>query len=313
MFHSGFAAHSISLERQMVNLRAQSIKRKDALEAYIMVLPAVVLLSIFVVVPILYAFKISLYDLNYYAKSAFVGMRNYYLVLTDPLFKTSLFAGFKFVLYVIPGQFLLSFLVANVVKRMSRAGGFVKSSIYIPTVISGIVAGLIFMFIYDFQGGFGNYLLGLFGVEPLAWYNDTRTAMLSIALPAIWLGFGVMTLIMLAGLNDIPVEYYEAANMDGAGGWTKMFRITIPSLRNVFVYLLVTSVTSAFQVFDLPFLITQGGPLGLTTTPNLLIFNHFRSDPYMGYAIAAALVMFILLGLLSVIIFKVINSEKAMD
>lgn len=115
---------------------------------------------------------------------------------------------------------------------------------------------------------------------------------------------------MLAGLNDIPRSYYEAAVIDGANAFHKMIYITIPLLRNIFLYILVVGVTGAIQQFDLPYMMTGGGPLNETMTPNLFIYNHFTSDPYMGYTISAALLLFLMLGGISAIIFKLFNSKK---
>ncbi|OCT12590.1 ABC transporter permease [Paenibacillus pectinilyticus] len=299
---------------EVVQQRNRTRAPKMNNEAYVFLLPAFALLTVFVIIPILYAANISVQDLNLYKKSAYVGFRNYYIILTDPFFTQSLVAGLKFAVDVVPAMFILAFLLAIIVKKMGkRSSSFAKSAIYVPTVISGIIASVIFMFIYSYQGGVLNYLIGIVGLDPVAWINDTKTAMWSIAIPGIWLWLGTTTLIMLAGLNDIPLEYYEAADMDGANAWVKMWNITIPSMRNVFIYLLITSINTAMQEFNIPFLVTEGGPLSLTTTPPLYIFNHFRHDPFLGQAIAAALIMFVLLGTISIVIFKLINSQQSLD
>ncbi|MGP4041097.1 carbohydrate ABC transporter permease [Gracilibacillus sp. D59] len=289
-------------------------RKADVKTAYLMLLPLLGLLSVFVIIPLIYAINVSFYQWNFYQENIFIGFKNYKLVLTDPLFYDSLLTGLKFTLFVIPSQFILAFLFANLIKVLGgKIGGFVKTSIYIPHVISGVVASIIFIFIYDYNGGLANYLVGLIGVDPVAWLAEVKIALGSISIPAIWLGFGMTTLIMLAGLNDIPSTYYEAAVIDGANAFHKIIYITIPLLRNVFLYLTVVGVTGAIQQFDIPYMMTGGGPLNSTMTPNLFIFNHFKSDPYMGYTVTSALLLFVMLGVLSAIVFKLFNSKKGLD
>jgi multiple sugar transport system permease protein len=285
--------------------------RKDRTTAYLMLAPVVILLTIFVVIPLIYAIFVSFYQWNFYKASVFVGFENFRRVLVDDLFYKSMWIGIKFALIVIPLQFVLAFLLANALKSMKgKFGGIVKTSIYVPNVISGVVASIIFIFIYDYQGGFANWFLDLIHIPAVTWLADVKYALPSIAVPAIWIGFGVTTLIMLAGLNDIPDSYYEAAEIDGATGFHKMFYITLPLMKNVFLYVFVTGITAAIQQFDLPFMMTGGGPLSETTTPNLFIYNHFKSDPYLGYTISASLLLFVFLGAISGFIFKAVNSEK---
>lgn len=288
--------------------------KQDNKTAYLLLAPILILLTIFVVIPFFYALVVSFYDWSFYQESKFVGFRNYYLVLTDDLFLESVWTGLKFALMVVPAMLILSFLFASIVKNLSpRFSGFVKTSIYIPTIISGIVASVIFVFIYDYTAGLANYILGWFGIEPVAWLAEVRTALPSIAVPAIWLGFGLTSLIMLSGLHDIPESYYEAAELEGAGTWAKMRHITIPLMRNVILYLLVTGFTAQISQFELSLVMTNGGPLSETVTPNLYILNHFRNDVMVGNSIAASLLLFVVLGSISAVIFRVLNSEKAID
>lgn len=288
--------------------------RYDNKIAYIMLLPILILLTVFVIIPFVYAVNVSFYDWSFYQDSVFVGLRNFSNVLTDPLFTKSILIGLRFALMVVPAQLLLAFLFAHVIKSLGkRLSGFVKTSIYIPTIISGIIASIVFAFIYDYNAGLANYFLELLGMEKVAWLADVRTALGSIAVPVIWLGFGITALIMLAGLLDIPESYYEAAELEGAGVFARMTRITLPLMKNVILYLLIVGFTGAIQQFELPLVMTGGGPIDETLTPNLYIFNHFKNDVLVGHSIASALLLFLVLGTISAIIFKVLNSDKAVD
>lgn len=283
--------------------------------AYLMIAPLVVLLGIFVIWPLVYSFYLSSYQTYYNKPADFVGLRFYKFVLTDPEFWASLWIGLKYSLMVVPTILVLALLLASFIKTLSKsAAGFLKTTIYVPTVVSVVVASILFVFIYQ-DTGVANWFVGLFGIEPVAWLNTDATALPSIAVPGIWLGFGISTLIMLAGLLDIPESYYESAELDGANWFQRTWFITIPLLKNVFLYLLVTGFTLAMQEYLLPLVMTNGGPVGATTTPNLFIFTQFRDQTAFSftYSLAAALLLFVVLGLVSVIIFKAIKSDKAVD
>lgn len=285
------------------------------LTAYLMITPMVVLLGIFVLWPLVYAFYLSFFEMSFYKEATFVGLDFYQYVLTDPEFYDSLLVGLKLALMVVPTILVLALLLASFIATLSRRmAAFMKTTVYVPAVVSSVVAAIIFVFIYQDEG-VANWFVGLFGAGPLAWLNTATTALPAVAIPAIWLGFGVSTLIMLAGILDIPDSYYESAKLDGANFWQRTRYITIPSLRNVILFLLVTGVTLTIQEFQLPLVMTNGGPVNATNTPNLYIFNSFRdATPYAtSYSLTAALVLFLVLGTISIIIFRLVSSEKSSD
>lgn len=282
--------------------------------AYLMLAPILLGLTIFVLIPFGYAVYISFFEWGFYQEPVFVGFKNYWINLIDPFFTKAIWTGLKFTLYVLPLQLVISFLLANMIKGLQgKFAGFVKSAIYIPTVIGLISAGVVFIFIYDYLGGFANYVAGWFGSEPIPWLADVKTALPALAVPAIWTGFGLTTLIMLAGLLDISEAYYEAADLEGAGTFTKMWYITLPLMRNITLFLLVTGFVAQLSQFELPWVMTAGGPVSSTATPNYYILSHFLNDDLIGRSIAAALMFFVVLGSISLVIFKILNSEKAVD
>lgn len=288
--------------------RNNAVRKKYDKEAFFFLLPMVGLLTIFVVIPLIYAFFVSFYEWNFYQDSIYIGFENFRRVINDRQFWRALWVGLKFALIVVPLQFVIGFLFAHLIKGLGdKVGSFIKTSVYIPYVVSGVAASLIFMFIYNYNGGLANAVVTSLGFERVAWLQDINVALQALAAPRIWLGFGFTTLIMLAGLNDIPKSYYEAAEIDGANAIQKMFGITIPLMKNIFLYVLLTGIIGAIQEFDLPYMMTGGGPLNTTTTPNLFIYNHFANDPYLGYTIASSLLLFVVLGLVSALIFRIFN------
>lgn len=294
--------------------RHNRYRYRDGRIAYLLILPAVALLAVFVIWPAVYAGFLSFQDWSFYKDPEFVGFRNYTNVLSDPLFWASIGRGFVFVAMTVPPMLILAFFFASLVVSVSRwFASTLKVSIYIPTIISAVITSIIFVLIYNYSGGILNAMLGGFGVDPIAWIGDPAWALLAIAIPAIWLGMGLTSLIMVAAMVDIPSEYYEAAAMEGANWWQKTRFITLPQMKNVFLYLLITGFVAAIQQFELPLVMTGGGPLNSTTLPNLFIFNHFRNDINVGYSIAAALLLFVVLGTVSALVFRFVNSERLVD
>lgn len=294
--------------------RHNRYRYRDGRIAYLLILPAVALLAVFVIWPAVYAGFLSFQDWSFYKDPEFVGFRNYTNVLSDPLFWESIARGFVFVAMTVPPMLILAFFFASLVVSVSRwFASTLKVSIYIPTIISAVITSIIFVLIYNYSGGILNAMLAGFGVDPIAWIGDPAWALLAIAIPAIWLGMGLTSLIMVAAMVDIPTEYYEAAAMEGANWWQKTRFITLPQMKNVFLYLLITGFVAAIQQFELPLVMTGGGPLNSTTLPNLFIFNHFRNDINVGYSIAAALLLFVVLGTVSALVFRFVNSERLVD
>lgn len=287
---------------------------RDSKVAYLLILPAVVLLGIFVIWPAVYAGYLSFQDWSFYKDPEFVGWKNFTDVLSDRLFWATIWRGFHFVILTVPPMLLIAFVFSSLVVSASRrVAGFLKVSIYIPTIISGVITSIIFALIYNYSGGILNWFLARLGIDPVAWLGDPAWALVAIAVPAVWLGTGLTSLIMVAAMVDIPSEYYEAAAMEGANWWQRTFYITLPQMKNIFLYLIVTGFVAAIQQFELPLVMTGGGPLDSTTLPNLFIFNHFRNDINVGYSIAAALLLFVVLGTVSALVFRFINSERLVD
>ncbi|MCK3769175.1 sugar ABC transporter permease [Microbacterium aerolatum] len=301
-------------ERRMIRQRQNRHRFRDDKIAYWFLLPVVGLLGIFVIWPAIYAGYLSFQNWSFYKDPEFVGWKNFTDVMSDPLFWAAVGRGFVFVAMTVPPMLVLAFLFASLVVSVGRKfASVLKVSIYIPTIISAVITSIIFVLIYDYSGGLLNWFLGFLGVDPIAWIGDPAWALLAIAVPAIWLGMGLTSLIMVAAMVDIPQEFYEAAAMEGANWWQKTAFITLPQMKNILLYLLITGFVAAIQQFELPLVMTNGGPLDSTMLPNLFIFNHFRNDINVGYSIAAALLMFVVLGTVSAVVFRFVNSERLVD
>lgn len=294
--------------------RRSKASSRDNRLAFLMLAPALILLSIFVIWPLIYAWIVSFFNWSFYTESEFVGLENFRQVVTDQKFWGSVGRGLLFAAIVVPITLLIAFLFANLVKTMGRRmASVLKVSIYVPTVISGVIASIVFVLIYEYRQGLLNFLVTRFGGQNVPWLGSADTALQALTVPAIWIGLGIASLIMLAGLLDIPESYYEAAELEGANWLQRTFFITIPLMKNILLYLLVTGFVAAIQQFELPLIMTNGGPSNSTMLPNLYIFLRFNNDTYVGFSIAAALLLFLVLGGLSAVIFRLINSDKSVD
>jgi ABC-type sugar transport system permease subunit len=281
-----------------------------------MIAPMVILLGIFVIYPLGYAVWLSGHRISFYKPAVWVGLDFYRFVLEDPRFWHSLRVGLTYCAMVVPTGLLVALLLASFIKTLStRLASVLKVTVYVPAVIASVLTANIFVLIYQ-DAGIANTIVGLFGIGPVAWLNDPSIALAAVAAPGVWLGFGISTLILLAAMLDIPSSYYESASLDGANAFQTMWYVTLPLLRNVFVFLAVTGFTVSLQEFLLPLVMTNGGgPVDRTLTPNLFILNSFRdSTPYAtSFSLAAALLLFVVLGAISLLIFKAISSVKAVD
>ena len=302
---------------QRTDGRRQSMRtrsRSDRVIALAMLAPALILLGIFVIWPLLNAWQVSFYRWSFYEESVFVGLDNFRIVLTDPKFFDSVLRGLFFAVLVVPAQMVIAFAFASLTKTMGRRMATVlKVSIFVPTTISFVIAAIVFTIIYQLRRGILNWGVGFLGVDDQAWIGNAQTALYAISVPAIWIGLGIASLIMLASMLDIPESYYEAAELDGANWFQQTWYITLPMLKNIVLYLSIVGYVATLQQVDLPLVMTNGGPVDSTLLPNLLLFNHFRNDTYVGYSIAGALVMLVVLGSISTVIFRLLPSEKAVD
>ena len=289
--------------------------KRDMKMAYLMLLPAVVMLTIFVIIPLVIAFQKSFYDWNYYIDSVFVGFDNYRIIINTVYFQKAVINVLKFVITIVPLLLLLSFALAHVLKGLSaKMSNMIKTAIYIPGIISGIATSVIFIFILDYKGGIINQTLMQLGIGRIGFLNNPFWAYIAVILPTVWVGLGGNTILMYAALVNVPPEYYEAASVDGAGAWKKMIYITLPQMKNIFVLMCISLTAGTLQMFDIPYMLTGGGPSNSTLTPMLYLYNNYRdASKGMGYTIAGAILMLIIIVMINSVVFAVIKSEKSVE
>lgn len=288
--------------------------RMDHLTAYAMILPSVVLLAIFVIWPLITSIEKSFTDYNFY-QSSWVGLKNYRVAFRNPTFLKSFKNILKYIAIGVPLGIIPPFLFAHCVKKLhGMLGASVKTALYIPSIIGGVISSVIFLFILDYQGGLINNVIRSLGGTRVNFLANPTSALLSIILTSFWGGFGYNTLYQLAGLNNIPDSYYEAAMLDGCNAFQRMIYITIPCMKGMFLLCLVNGVKGTLMTMELPMLMTNGGPNNATLTPVLYIYNMFNDSAVSkGYMLACALIMLVFSAALTSISFFLIKPDKSLE
>ena len=269
--------------------------------AWLFVAPALLLIGIFFFLPVVAALLLSLTDFDIYAialreNTRFVGLRNYAQLVRAPLFWSSLGNTFYFALVGGPLTIAVSLGAALLLNaRLVRWKGLFRTIYFTPFVTTLVAVAIVWRYLYHTRYGLLNYALGALGAGPIDWLGDSRWAMPAIILMAVWKNFGYNMLIFIAGLQSIPEELYDAANVDGAGPVRRFVHITLPMLGPTLLFVGVITMIGYFQLFAEPYVMTQGGPLRSTTSVVLLMYEEGFRWWRMGYAAAIAFVLFVVI------------------
>jgi len=293
-------------------------KKKFDFGPYLYILPALIIILVFRLVPILLSFVVSFFDWSIVGVGKFIGLSNYAKLLYDAEFWQSLLNTFYLVIFVVPISLILSLLFATLLNNIKKLKSFFRSIYFIPTVTSMVAISIVWKLIFNQQTGLANFFLAKIGIDPLGWLAESRgifllllqnfgieiphylggpsLALFSIIIVTIWKGLGYNTIIYLAGLQNIPHVYYEAADIDGAGKIKQFYKITWPLVSPTTFYVLMMTTIVTFQVFSQIYLMTGppiGGPLGTTKVIVYYLFDKgFGASNDLSYASAIALVLF---------------------
>lgn len=273
-------------------------KKNYRLWVAVFLLPQAVLFLVFTLYPIIANFVYSAYDWPGYGPLAkFVGLGNYADVIADPLFRGAVRNTFVFMLGEVGIQLPLALLMALVLNdRMLKGATFYRAVYFIPVVTTTAIVGIMMTWIFGAYRGVVNTVLGSLQLidQPIDWLGDPSLALQTVILVAVWHSFGIKLIYWLGGLQSIPYEVYEAAQLDGAGWWKTLRYVTLPLLTNIGVVILLISVKGALHVFDLILTMTGGGPDFATQTVDVYIYRYAFAGTFgvfrVGYAAAASVV-----------------------
>lgn len=277
-------------------------KRKDR-SGYVYILPATVFIVLFSLVPIGMSAYYSLTKFNVIQAPEWLGLKNYLSLFHDPFFNAAFRNTLFYAAVVVPLTTLISMLLAALItSRGANAWtGFIKSALFIPVISSMILVGTLWRIMYNPQMGLINQFLDLFGIDSVNWLGSTRMALPSVCVVGIWKNVGYFMVIYIAAIQDIPRELYEAARVDGASGFRQFWHITLPMLRPITFLVVILGTIWSFQVFDLVYTMTGGGPGKATVTLVSIIYNSAFRDYKMGYACAMAMFLFGVICVISVL------------
>ena len=279
--------------------------------AWVFVAPALVLIGVFFFVPVAASLVLSVTDFDIYAvadseNTRFVGFDNYARLLRTPLFWASLRNTFYFALVGGPLTIAVSLGAALLLNaKLVRWKTLFRTIYFTPFVTTLVAVAIVWRYLYHTRYGLLNYALDAFGIAPVDWLGDPRWSMPAIILMAVWKNFGYNMLIFIAGLQSIPDELYDAANVDGAGPVRQFFNVTLPMLRPTLLFVSVITMIGYFQLFAEPYVMTQGGPLRSTTSVVLLMYEEGFRWWRMGYAAAIAFVLFLVILLFTLVQFRI--------
>jgi multiple sugar transport system permease protein len=277
-------------------------KKRDIVHAAVYILPSFVLICFFSLIPILMNVYFSFTKYNVIQPPQWTGLSNFSRLIRDVYIGASLRNTVVYTLITVPVQTVLSLVLAAIIAEGFRKkyGEFLKGALFIPVISSGILVGTLWLLLLGTRGPV-NIIIRFFGLPAVNWLGNTSTALPSVAATAVWKNVGYFLVIYYAGIMDIPISLYEAARVDGASGMQRFFYITLPSLRNI-TYLIVTLGTIwSFQVFDLVYTMTGGGPGMSTVTMVLTTYRVAFKEYNMGYASTIALLLLALVLIVSIL------------
>jgi multiple sugar transport system permease protein len=286
--------------------RGLSRKHREWLAAALFLAPDALGLLVFLGVPMVLALSLGFYEVSGFGDYAFVGLANYRLMFSDPLFVGSLRATGIYVVVLVPAIYVVGLGLALLVRPKLPGVGLFRSMLFLPYVISLVVIGLVWQFMLIDQVGVVNRLLSRVGLEGRSWLGEPSLALGTLLFVTVWFLMGYYMIIFLAGLQEIPQEYYEAARIDGARPWQTFKDITLPLLKPTSFFVLLVSTVSAvagLQGFDLVYVMTKGGPANSTNLVVFYIYQQAFQFGHYGYAAAMASFLVVVLLLLTALLF----------
>ena len=283
-------------------MKQKRISRKAI--PYLFILPWIIGFLVFTIGPLIFSLVMSFFDWPLAADPEFVGFGNYIEMFnSDKQFSKSLIISLKYAAIFVPLNMIIALFLAMLITQPVRGVKIFRTIFYIPTVISGVAVSILWGWILNGDYGVLNYLLSLLGIEGPKWLVDPAWAILAVIIASAF-GVGSMMLIFYTDIKNIPIDVYEAATIDGANPARQFFSITLPIITPTILFNLITSIISSFQQVTLVMLLTGGGPLKSTYFYGLYTYNNAFKHHKLGYASANAWVMFLIILVLTALVFK---------
>ena len=291
--------------------RTGTLSQRRMVAGFLFVLPAVLFTVAMFIFPLLMTGWMSLHNWPLLGQATFLGIQNYVAMVQDSQFWASLWFTTQYTLLVTPPIFILAFLLALLVNSALRGIGIFRTIYFIPVVIGLGTSSLLWVWLLnDRVGIFNGILLDLEWIQqPVIWLVDKNLAMTAIVVSIVWKTVGFSMILLLAGMQAVPDELYQAAEVDGASYWQRLWYILLPLLRSTFALALVLSVIGSYLAFDHFYIMTRGGPQNQTITAVYWIFNNSFTYYKLGYGAALSIGLLAILGLLSILQLRVLRDD----
>ncbi len=292
------------------SVRSSNWNRRETIVAFLFLLPSLIGFTAFFAVPAVRGFFISLTDWNLLSDPEPVGLANYQRLVQDRDFRNSLVVTLRYVLWNIPLQTSIAVVIAVMMDRLTKSM-FLRGLLLIPWLMPNVIVAMLWLWLMDPGLGLLNSVWVGMGFEKWGFFGNPNQAIQSIAVVNIWRHVGYTALLIFAGIQTIPHSLYEAASIDGATEWRSFWYVTIPLLRPVLAFVLVTSLIGSFQIFDTVAVTTEGGPISSTEVLNWLIFERAFVRLDMGYATTVANALFVILVGVSLIQLRLLRADES--
>ena len=307
--------HCLAGEVCTVRKHASSaLQRRENIDGYLFLSPAIIFFLVFILFPFGYSFYLSLFEKTgkRITDLTFAGLMQYRQAINTPEFLGALRNTLVYTLSVVFFQLSIGLLCAAILNRRLLARDLTRGLIFTPVVLSTIVCGIVWCWLYNPDTtGLINRFLARFGIRPIAWLRDPKWAMFSVVFMSVWKWIGYFMVIYLAAMQDISPNYYEAADIEGANGWNKFWRITFPLLSETTWLLIITSIINSFQIFDQIYTMTSGGPVGATNVLVYYIYQQAFVYFNLPFASAIAWLMFVVIFILTLFQLFIQNRSEA--
>lgn len=287
----------------------RTMARREARIGLLFALPAFLLFLLFRFGPAIAGVGLSFFDYTIGAGAEWTGVENFRRLAVDPVFWSALRVTIVLSILIVPVQLAISTAMALLVRRAFRGSRFFRSVFFLPVVTSLVLAATVFTWVFS-TGGPWSSLMGMLGLPTESWLGSTVLVLPALALVAIWSRFGYGMLILLARMQDLPRELEEAAAIDGANGWQRFRHIIVPQLKPTLFFLAVIETTASFQIFDLVYMMTGGGPARASYNLVYEIYNQGFKYFDLGYASALGVVLFVLTLVVALVQRSVLGKEK---
>jgi multiple sugar transport system permease protein len=286
-------------------LRRLTHRQREALQGYLYISPWFIGFLIFTAGPLIASLVLSFTKWGFVDQPTFIGLANYQKMAVDPVFGIALRVTFLFTIMSVPLVIVVSLVTALLMTRKLPGMHIFRTIYYLPAVIGGVPMALLWSWVFNPDYGILNRMLSLAGLPGNNWLGNPQTALPAIVVVSVW-NFGLPMVVLIAGLQNIPPVLYEAAVLDGAGAWSKLRYVTLPMVSSSLFFLLVNQIIGSFQVFDVVYVISngRGDPLRSTLTYLLYFYQNAFSRFDMGYASALVWVLFLIIMVFTVLVFK---------